>query len=256
MLLVIDIGNTNIKFGLFDGERLAHSWRLATNRKKTGDEYGASLCSLLDLAGINKDSIDGVIMSSVVPGINFTIEHMLRHYLNKTPMIVGPGIKTGLNIKLDNPRELGGDIICDCVSAYRRYGGPCIVMDFGTATTVSAVTKNGEFLGGAICPGVKLSLDALTGNAAKLPNIELNIPPSAIGKNTITSMQSGLLFGYVGLVESLISRFKNEMDAPEARVIATGGMSKTIGKLTPAIDVLDPLLTLEGLKLLYHSNQQ
>lgn len=255
MLLVIDIGNTNIKFGLFDGDRLAHSWRLATNRKKTGDEYGASLCSLLDLAGISRGQIDGVIMSSVVPGINFTIEHMLLHYLNMTPMVVVPGIKTGLNIKLDNPRELGGDIICDCVSAYRRYGGPCIVMDFGTATTVSAVTENGEFLGGAICPGVKLSLDALTGNAAKLPNIELNIPPSAIGKNTVTSMQSGLLFGYVGLVESLISRFKDEMAAPHARVIATGGMSKTIGKLTPAIDVLDPLLTLEGLKLLYHSNQ-
>lgn len=254
MLLVIDIGNTNIKFGLFDGDRLAHSWRLATNRKKTGDEYGASLCSLLDLAGIPRDTIDGVIMSSVVPSINFTIEHMLLHYLNKTPMVVGPGIKTGLNIKLDNPRELGGDIICDCVSAYRRYGGPCIVLDFGTATTVSAVTQSGEFLGGAICPGVKLSLDALTGNAAKLPNIELNIPPSAIGKNTVTSMQSGLLFGYVGLVESLISRFKQEMGV-DAKVIATGGMSKTIGKLTPAIDVLDPLLTLEGLKLLYRSNQ-
>ncbi len=254
MLLVIDIGNTNIKFGLFNNDTLAHSWRLATDKKKTGDEYGASLRSLLDVAKIDPLSISGVIMSSVVPGINFTIEHMLEHYLKKTPLVVGPGIKTGLNIKLDNPRELGGDIICDCVSAFRRYGGPCIVMDFGTATTVSAVTENGEFLGGAICPGVKLSLDALTGQTAKLPNIELDIPPAAIGKNTIHSMQAGLLLGYVGQVEYLISRFKQEMAQPNIKVIATGGMSRTIGKLTPCIDIIDPLLTLEGLRILYNNN--
>ena len=254
MLLVIDIGNTNIKFGLFDGDRLAHARRLATDKKKTGDEYGASLRSLLDVAKIDLTDIDGVIMSSVVPDINFTIEHMLLHYLNKAPLLVGPGIKTGLNIRLDNPRELGGDIICDCVSAFRRYGGPCIVLDFGTATTISAVTKNGEFLGGAICPGVKVSLDALTGKTAKLPNIELDIPPSAIGKNTVHSMQSGLILGYVGQVEYLISRFKSEMACPDIKVIATGGMSRTIGKLTPCIDTVDPLLTLEGLRILYSNN--
>ena len=169
-------------------------------------------------------------------------------------MLVGPGIRTGLNIKLDNPRELGGDIICDCVSAFRRYGGPCIVLDFGTATTISAVSGQGEFLGGAICPGVKLALDALAGKAAKLPNIELELPQKAIGRNTVASMQSGLLYGYVGQVEYLISRFKQEMAQPDIKVIATGGMSRVIGSATKAIDTADSLLTLEGLRLIYEMN--
>lgn len=254
MLLAIDVGNTNIKMGLFSGGRLINSWRLATDRSKTGDEYGVALQALLMSAGLKRGDIDGVIMSSVVPGINFTLEHMLAHYLDKTPMLVGPGIRTGLNIKLDNPRELGGDIICDCVSAFRRYGGPCIVLDFGTATTISAVSGQGEFLGGAICPGVKLALDALAGKAAKLPNIELELPQKAIGRNTVASMQSGLLYGYVGQVEYLISRFKQEMAQPDIKVIATGGMSRVIGNATKAIDTADSLLTLEGLRLIYEMN--
>lgn len=254
MLLVIDVGNTNIKFGLFKGDELAFSWRLATDKNKTGDEYGIALCALLTNAGIDKSLIDGAIMSSVAPSVNFTIEHMLAHYLNKTPMLVGPGIKTGLNIRLDNPRELGGDIICDCVSAFRRYGGPCIVLDFGTATTISGVTRNGDFLGGVICPGVKVALDALTGKTAKLPNIELILPETVIGRNTIHSMQSGLLYGYVGQVEYLIARFKQEMNEEHVQVVATGGMSRIIGKISKSIDNLDSLLTLHGLRLLYESN--
>ena len=253
-LLVIDVGNTNIKFGLFRDDVLAYSWRLATDRHKTGDEYGIALRSLLEMPGISRDCIEGVIMSSVVPGINFTIEHMLAHYFNKTPMLVGPGIKTGLNIRPDNPRELGGDIICDCVSAFRRYGGPCIVLDFGTATAISAVSSRGELLGVAICPGVKLSLDALTGKAAKLPNIELEFPEHVIGRNTVASMQSGLLYGYVGQVEYLISRFKEEIGEPGIKVIATGGMSRTLGKVAKSIEKIDPFLTLEGLRLIYNRN--
>ena len=255
MILTMDIGNTNIKCAIFDGSEMLNYWRISTNRTMTSDEYGMLMLNLFTHNKLETSKIGGIVISSVVPTINYTIDHMCMTYFGMQPMFVAPGIKTGIHIKYDNPRELGSDRIANAVAAYELYGGPCIFIDFGTATSFGVVSEKGEFLGGAICPGVKLSLDALTGNAAKLPNIELNIPPSAIGKNTVTSMQSGLLFGYVGLVESLISRFKDEMSAPHARVIATGGMSKTIGKLTPAIDVLDPLLTLEGLKLLYHSNQ-
>lgn len=254
MLLVLDIGNTNIKLGVFNGNRLAASWRMSTDRTRTSDEYGQMLMTLMEHENLSPKDMDGVIFSSVVPAINFTIEHMLTYYLEKKPMIVGPGIKTGLNIRLDDPRELGADMICDAVSAYRRYGGPCIVMDFGTATTIMAVTEKGEFLGGAICPGVKVALDALTQRAAKLPNIELEFPNRAIGRNTVNCMQAGLLYGYVGQVEYLIANFKREMECPEAKVIVTGGMSREIAKMAPSIQIVDSLLTLEGLRLIYNNN--
>ena len=253
MLLVTDVGNTNIKLGLYDGERLAASWRLSTDLKKTSDEYGLMLMNLLSHAGAGKQDISGAIMSSVVPGINYTLTHMLEFYLGQHPLLVGPGIKTGLNIKLDNPRELGGDLITDAVSAFTRYGGDLIVIDFGTAT-MSAVTAHGEFLGGCILPGVRVAVDALTERAAKLPKIDLELPKSVIGRNTVSCMQAGLLYGYVGQLEYLVSAFKQEMNAPQARVVATGGMSGVIAGMTKCINITDRLLTLEGLRILYKLN--
>ena len=254
MLLVTDVGNTNIKLGLYDGERLAASWRLSTDLKKTSDEYGLMLMNLLSHAGAGKQDISGAIMSSVVPGINYTLTHMLEFYLGQHPLLVGPGIKTGLNIKLDNPRELGGDLITDAISAFTRYGGDLIVIDFGTATTMSAVTAHGEFLGGCILPGVRVAVDALTERAAKLPKIDLELPKSVIGRNTVSCMQAGLLYGYVGQLEYLVSAFKQEMNAPQARVVATGGMSGVIAGMTKCINITDRLLTLEGLRILYKLN--
>ena len=254
MLLVTDVGNTNIKLGLYDEEHLAASWRLSTDLKKTSDEYGLIIMNLLSHAGVGKKDITGTIMSSVVPGINYTLTHMLEFYLGQHPLLVGPGIKTGLNIKLDNPRELGGDLITDAVSAFNRYGGDLIVIDFGTATTMSGVTAHGEFLGGCILPGVRVAVDALTERAAKLPKIDLELPKTVIGRNTVACMQSGLLYGYVGQLEYLVNAFKQEMNAPQAKVVATGGMSGIIAGVTKCINITDRLLTLEGLRILYKLN--
>ncbi len=256
MILVLDIGNTNIKLGVFDDDRLAYSWRLATDLRKTSDEYGVSVTAMLASGKIDAEKIDGVIMSSVVPGINFTIEHMLRDYIGKKPIVVGAGIKTGLNIKIDNPRELGGDIICDAVSAFKRYGGPCITIDFGTATTTSVISEKGEYFGCTINTGVRVSSDALSNRAAKLPSVALELPESIIGKNTIACMQAGLLYGYIGQIEYIISRMKKETGFENAHVIATGGLAKTIAVHTEAIDVVDSKLTLEGLRILYNMNKE
>lgn len=254
MLLVIDIGNTNIKFGVYKDKKLVASWRIATDLFKTGDEYGMVLLNLFAANGLKKEEITGVILSSVVPSVNYTIEHMLEYYIGKKPLIVGPGIKTGLNIKLDNPKELGGDMICDAVSAFKRYGGPCIVIDFGTATTLSYTTANGEFMGGCICPGVKVAVDALIDKASKLPRIELVLPEKVIGKSTVACMQSGLLYGYIGQIEYLVRKMKEEAGLSDMKVVSTGGMARVIAKHTSAIDVVDPMLTLEGLRLLYELN--
>ena len=256
MILVFDIGNTNIKLGAFENERLAGTWRIATDLRKTSDEYGIAIGAMLSAANIKVEEIDGIIVSSVVPGINFTIEHMISDYLKKKPLIVGAGIKTGLNIKIDSPRELGGDIICDAVSAFRRYGGPCITMDFGTATTTGVISENGEFLGGCICAGVKVSSDALSDKAAKLPSVALELPESVIGKNTVSCMQAGLLYGYIGQVEYIINRIKKETGFFNAKVIATGGLAKAISVHTDAIDTVDTKLTLEGLRLIYNLNKE
>lgn len=256
MILVIDVGNTNVKSAVFDGEKLIGTWRIATDLRKTSDEYGVALLGMLAASSIKKESIEGVIMSSVVPGINYTLEHMLADYVGLKPLIVGAGIKTGLNVKIDNPRELGGDIICDAVSAFRRYGGPCITIDFGTATTCCAISAKGEFLGGAITTGVRVSVDALSDRAAKLPAVALELPESILGKNTVSCMQAGLLYGYIGQVEYIIDRMKKETGFDNARVIATGGLAKTISIHTKAIDVVDSKLTLEGLRLLYYMNKE
>lgn len=254
MILTLDIGNTNIKAGVFNGAELVDYWRISTDRTKSSDEYGILLLNLFAHSKIDP-AVDGIIMSSVVPTINFTIEHMCSNYFNQTPMQVVPGIKTGINLKYENPRELGSDRIVNAVAAYELYGGPCIFIDFGTATTFGVVSERGEFLGGAICPGIKLASEALTERTSRLPKIELVKPESVIGRNTVSNMQSGLVYGFIGQVTYLIDCMKRELGAPNAKVIATGGMSRLIASGTDAIDEIDGLLTLKGLRIIYERNQ-
>ncbi len=256
MILVLDIGNTNIKLGVFENDKLKGTWRISTNIRRTSDEYGIAVLDMLKTGNITPDDIEGIIMSSVVPGINFTIDHMLTDYIHKKPIMVGAGIKTGLNIRIDNPRETGGDIICDAVSAIKRYGGPVITIDFGTATTICATNEKSEFLGGCILAGVKVSSDALSDRAANLPPVALDLPESILGKNTVQCMQAGLLYGYIGQIEYIIGKMKQEKGFENAKVIATGGLAKTIAVHTKAIDVVDSRLTLEGLRLLYYMNKE
>ena len=254
MILTLDVGNTNIKAGVFNGPELVDYWRISTDRTKSSDEYGILLLNLFAHSKIDP-AVDGIIMSSVVPTINFTIEHMCSNYFNQTPMQVVPGIKTGINLKYENPRELGSDRIVNAVAAYELYGGPCIFIDFGTATTFGVVSERGEFLGGAICPGIKLASEALTERTSRLPKIELFKPESVIGRNTVSNMQSGLVYGFIGQVTYLIDCMKRELGAPDAKVIATGGMSRLIASGTDAIDEIDGLLTLKGLRIIYERNQ-
>ena len=254
MILTLDIGNTNIKAGVFNGPELVDYWRISTDRTKSSDEYGILLLNLFAHSKIDP-AVDGIIMSSVVPTIKFTIEHMCSNYFNQTPMQVVPGIKTGINLKYENPRELGSDRIVNAVAAYELYGGPCIFIDFGTATTFGVVSERGEFLGGAICPGIKLASEALTERTSRLPKIELVKPESVIGRNTVSNMQSGLVYGFIGQVTYLIDCMKRELGAPDAKVIATGGMSRLIASGTDAIDEIDGLLTLKGLRIIYERNQ-
>ena len=254
MILTLDIGNTNIKTALFDGMEMRQYWRISTNRARSSDEYGIILMGLLSHEGISASAVDGIIISSVVPQINFTIEHMCRNYFGHEPMKIEPGVKTGINIKYENPREVGSDRIANAVAAYELYGGPCITIDFGTATTFGAISERGEFLGGAICPGLKRAAEALTERAAKLPRFELAKPETVIGRNTITNMQSGIVYGYIGQVNYLVERMKRELGAPNAKVIATGGLAVLVAEESNAIDVMDGLLTLKGLCLIYEKN--
>ncbi|MEA4898772.1 MAG: type III pantothenate kinase [Christensenellaceae bacterium] len=256
MILTLDIGNTNIKTALFEGEELLNYWRISTNRSMSSDEYGMLLNNLFTFGGRRMNDVTGIVMSSVVPTINFTIDHMCRNYLGRAPMMVGPGIKTGINIKYENARELGSDRIANAVAAYHIYGGPCIFIDFGTATSFGVVNEKGEFLGGAICPGIKMSSEALVEQTAKLPRFELMRPETVIGKNTITNMQSGIVYGHVGMVNYLVRKMKEELGAPSARVIATGGLALLLSGATDAIDVLDGLLTLKGLRIVYEKNTE
>ena len=254
MILTLDIGNTNMKTALFDGAEMMQYWRLSTNRNRTSDEYGMSLMKLLDYHGIDRDEVKGVMMSSVVPQINFTIEHMCRNYFGMEPMKIEPGVKTGINIKYENPRELGSDRIANAVAAYELYGGPCITIDFGTATSFGAISAKGEFLGGAICPGLKLAADALTEHTAKLPRFELVKPEGVIGRNTISNMQAGIVYGYIGQIKYLVNRMKKEMGVDGIQVIATGGLAVLVAGESSVIDVMDGLLTLKGLRLIYEKN--
>lgn len=253
MILTMDIGNTNIKTALFDGEKMVDYWRLSTNRTMTSDECGILMCNLFTHRGQDMNAVKGIVISSVVPTINYTIEHMCLTYFHREPMFVAPGIKTGIHIKYDNPKELGSDRIANAVASYEIYGGPCIFIDFGTATSFGAVSEKGEFLGGAICPGLKVTADAIVERTAKLPRFELIKPPSVIGKNTVANLQSGILYGHIGQVTYLIRRMKEELNQ-NCRVVATGGMAALIQEDAPEIDVLDGLLTLKGLRLIYEKN--
>lgn len=256
MILTLDIGNTNIKTALFEGMEMRQYWRISTDRQRSSDELGLLLMNLLQYHRIDRSQIDGIMMSSVVPQINFTVEHMCRNYFGIEPMKIEPGVKTGINIKYENPRELGSDRIANAVAAYELYGGPCITIDFGTATSFGVISEKGEFLGGAICPGLKLAADALTERAAKLPRFELAKPDSVIGRNTVTNMQAGIVYGYIGQVNYLIERMKKELNAPHARVIATGGLAVLVAEESNVIDVMDGLLTLKGLCLIHAKNAQ
>ena len=253
MILAMDVGNTNIKTALFEGKDMVRYWRMSTNINSTSDEYGIRLCSMFDHEGISTSQVEGIVLSSVVPPINFTIEHMLQNYFGRAPLVVAPGVKTGINIRYENPRELGSDRIANAVAAYEEYGGPCIFIDFGTATTFGVVDETGAFLGGLICPGIKLSSEALVTGTAKLPRFELAKPETVLGKTTLTNLQSGMYYGYVGLVRNIVKKIRQEL-GKEAFVVATGGMALMIADETKAIDKLDGLLTLKGLRLIYERN--
>lgn len=256
MIICLDVGNTNIKYALFEGDDLVMSFRVATEHKKTSDEYGEQLRSILLTNGVSVSSIEGGIISSVVPSLDYTMERMCRTYLKITPLILGTGLKTGLNLKVDNAKEVGADRVVNNVSAVKKYGAPLIVIDFGTATTFNAVNEKGEFIGGVIAPGIKGSLDSLVNGTAKLPRVEIERPERVIGTNTVTNMQSGIVFGFCGLVEYIVKKIKREMKSDNITTVATGGFSEVIAKEISCIDVVDKLLTLEGLKYLYFLNAE
>lgn len=255
MILVIDVGNTNIVLGVYRGKELLHHWRLSTNRGATADEYGISISQLFQLAGITMTEISGVIISSVVPPLMRTLEQLSAKYARKVPLVVGPGVKTGLNIRYENPREVGADRIVNAVAAIEKYGAPLIVVDFGTATTFDYIDEGANYLGGAIVPGIGISTEALYQRAAKLPRIELVKPKSVIGRNPVTSMQAGIIFGYAGQVDGIVNRIKAEFGV-SPKVIATGGLAELIAAESETVHEVDPLLTLEGLRLIYERNQE
>ncbi len=253
MNLVFDIGNTNIKIGIFHNDELVDSLRINATSNKTSDEYWVLLRDMMAAKNIKVDQVAGAIISSVNPNLNYTIEHMISANFNVKPLFVGAGIKTGIAVKYDNPKEVGSDRIVGAVAAYNKYGGPCIVIDCGTATSFNVVSEKGEFLGGAISFGLKTASDSLWNAAAKLPKIELLVPPAVVNKTTISNMQSGIMYGYIGIIESLVKRIKAEIG--EAKVIATGGLSETIRLHTDVIDIFDRMLTLRGLNIIYKLNQ-
>ena len=256
MILCIDIGNTNIKYGLFEGDELKVSFRVATDLNRTSDQYGTAIIDMLAVKGIYATDIAGAIISSVVPSLNYTVSHMCSAYLGVEPLLVGAGLKTGHDLRVDNAREVGADRIVNDVAAIRKYGAPVIVIDFGTATTFNVINEQREFIGGVIAPGIRGSMDSLVSGTAKLPRVEIETPKSAIGKNTITNMQAGLVFGFAGLVDYIVKKIRREMKRPDMPVVATGGFSEIIAKEISCINVVDKLLTLQGVKYLYDLNAE
>ncbi len=254
MLLAIDVGNTNIVVGVFDGEQLTADFRIHTDDRFTGDELGLVLVDLLRRRDLAPGQITAVVVSSVVPTLARSIDELSHTYFDRAPMLVGPGTRTGIRIQYDDPRRVGADRIANAIAAHHLYHGPAILVDFGTATTFDAIDSRGDYLGGAIAPGIQLSHDALVSHAAMLMRVELAAPTEAIGHSTTSSMQSGIVFGYVGLVEGLVGRFRAEMEG-QAKVIATGGLAPSLAKLIPAIDIVDERLTLYGLRLIHEQNR-
>ncbi len=254
MLLAIDIGNTNITFGVFEGEQLRATWRMATRVDQMTDEYAALLLNLLHYKDIDTSDIKDIVLCSVVPPLLTTFEELFERYFHISSLVIGPGIKTGVRIRMDNPREVGADRIANAAAAHHLYSGQVIVVDLGTATTFDTVSKEGDYLGGAIAPGIGTATEALYTRANALPRVELVHPKRAIGTDTITAMQSGFVFGYVGLIEGIVARIQKEL-GDKATVVATGGYAELIAKETGVIDKVNPDLTLIGLRLIYEMNK-
>ena len=255
MILVLDAGNSNIVLGVYDDERLVFHWRMETDRHKTEDEYAMQVKAFFMHAGISFEQVTGIIISSVVPPIMFALEEMCNKYFHVKPLIVGPGVRTGLNIKYENPREVGADRIVNAIAALHEYGGqPLIIVDFGTANTYCYINEKGDYMGGAIAPGISISTEALYTKASKLPRIEIARPANVVGKNTVAAMQAGIFYGFIGQVEGIVSRMKAK-SKEEPLVIATGGLASLIADETEMIDVVEPFLTLKGLYIIYKRNQ-
>jgi len=254
MLLTIDVGNTNLTLGLYDGEKLGPHWRLATDHERMPDEYGLQFLGLLDHVGYTTADLNGICLASVVPPLTGRVSQACREYLKQEALLVDTGIKTGIRIRYEDPRAVGADRVADAVAVHHLYGGPACIIDFGTATTFNALTAKGEYLGGAITVGINLAAEALFQRAAKLPRIDIQRPPSVIGRNSVHAMQSGLLFGYVAMVEGMVTRFRAEL-GEDMKVIATGGLAEIVAKETPVIQHLVPWLTLDGLRIIWELNQ-
>lgn len=255
MLLAIDVGNSSIALGVYRGKELIGNWRMSTVSERTSDETGMFLVSILNHAGLRPQDITDVIVCSVVPPVMYSINNAIKKYIQKTPILVEPGVKTGINIKYENPREVGADKIVNAVGAVKRYGPPVIIVDFGTATTFCAVNRKHDYLGGIICPGIKISAEALYDKASKLPRIEIIKPKHIIGRTVISSMQSGIYYGFAGQVEYIVHLMKQEMADEDVKVVATGGMAKLIASESLVIDEINPFLTLEGLAAIYEMNK-